>query len=145
MVLFLYQSIITILIWWIIIIDYLYLLPFCYYNKLGSGIGGYYIPNLYYNILNYKYGINLLIYIGISNIILMYNPIFLFSNINSINYNNNITLLLLIINFIFIISILFIWIYNGYLFINNWLYSISFSTIILSNIFYLFISYIILI
>ena len=68
---FLYQSIITILIWWIIIIDYLYLLPFCYYNKLGSGIGGYYIPNLYYNILNYKYGINLLIYIGISNIILM--------------------------------------------------------------------------
>ena len=48
--------------------------------------------------------------------------------------------MLLIINFIFIISILFIWIYNGYLFINNWLYSISFSTIILSNIFYLFIS-----
>jgi hypothetical protein len=130
---FLYQSIITIFIWWIIVIDNIYMLGLLYFYKLGSGGAGYYIPNLYYNILNYN--IKLMIYVGTTNIILMYNPIFLLSTIDYEFYNKDEFILS---NFLIIIYILFIWITNGYLFVNNWLYCISFSTIILSNIYFLF-------
>lgn len=127
---FLYQSLMTILIWWLLILDFSNLIHLIYYYKLGTGIGGYYIPSLYSSIINNNS--YLLIYIGICNIILMYNPIFLLNLILDNSY------IFLLTNFLFIILILIVWIINGYMFVNIWLYAISFSTIILSNIYYIF-------
>ncbi len=122
----LFQSIISIFIWWFLIIDYLEAVGLLYYSKLGAGICGYYIPNLYYNIFHTNF--QLIIYIGCTNILLMYNVINLFTN-NDLFCFTNLCL------FIFI---LIHWIYNGYINLNSWLYCISFSTIILSNIYYIF-------
>ena len=78
-----------------------------------------------------------MLYVGTTNIILMYNPIFLLSTITS--YHSDFLYIMILSNFIMVIAILYIWVYNGYIFVNNWLYCISFSTIILSNIYFLFI------
>ena len=131
---FLYQSFMTIIIWWFFILDFNSYINLIYYYKLGSGIGGYYIPSLYSSVINSN--INLMIYVGTTNIILMYNPVFLFNLYKS--SNNDLLYILLLSNFLFMLLILFLWIYNGYIFINIWLYAISFSTIILANIYYIF-------
>lgn len=157
----LYQSLISMLIYLLICFSapgsgsgLLYLVGLLYYYKLGSGIGGYYIPNLYLYIMNFHSV--LLIYIGITNIILMYNPIYLlslFSNPSSSSSSqipgkdtgilSSFSFLLeynvIMLNLLIVCYLIYIWISNGYLFVNNWLYLISISTVILSNLYNIFV------
>lgn len=127
----LYQSIITILLWYLISMNLMMMVGVLYYYKLGAGIGGYYIPNLYYYIICKN--VYLLIYIGITNIILMYNPCFMLSYFCSDCLSFQYYIIML--NMMLVIYIMNNWIISGNLFINNWLYMISVSTIVLSNVF----------
>ena len=124
----LFQYIFTVYIWWYFIMDLLVSIAFLYYSKLGAGICGYYIPNFYSNILNTNY--LFMVYVGITNICLMYNPISSFTSSD----------ILILANVFAFCCILLHWIYNGYIFLNAWLYCSSFSTITLTNIYYIFVS-----
>ena len=124
----LYQGIMSMYMWYSYIGSVYVILICIYYYKLGLGIGGYYIPGLYSQMMNNIY---LFIYIGLANIVLMYNPILIFSSISSSSY------MLILFNFVLVLIIIYIWISSGYLYMDIWLYSISFSTIVLSNIYYL--------
>ena len=126
---FLYQTIITIFIYYFLIIDLLSVLGLLYYYKLGSGIGGYYIPSFYYYVLTNNP--SLLIYLGLTNIILMYNPIFLLSSYSS----SSLSSFILMINMLIVVYLINLYISNGSLFVNTWLYCISLSTIVLSNVY----------
>jgi hypothetical protein len=110
---FLFQSVISVFIWWCVILYSLEMIGNLFYNKLGAGICGYYIPDLYSSILNNNW--KLMIYIGSTNVILMYNPICMFSN-------NDIHDICVLANLLVVMIILVNWIYNGYIFINTWLY-----------------------
>jgi NADH:ubiquinone oxidoreductase subunit H len=123
----LYQGAMSMYMWYSYTGSLTILVIILYYNKLGLGIGGYYIPGLYSNMMNKMRNI---MYIGLGNIILMYNPIII--GLSSIsNY------IIILHNNILVIIIVYIWINSGYIFMDIWLYCISFSTIILSNIYYI--------
>lgn len=68
----LYQSLVSVCIWSYYILCTLVLI-WLYFMKLGLGIGGYYIPSLYLGLISCS--MYLMVYVGCTNICLMFNPV----------------------------------------------------------------------
>ena len=132
----LYQSFITIAIWWLISNDNLDIVYILYYWKLGAGVGGYYLPSFYLTLSSNN--IYALLYIGCSTILLMYDGVNLFINMN-LSSNNY----LIIFSIIILFLILCQWTVLGNWFISHWLYSLAASTCITCTVILLLVSSII--
>lgn len=132
----LYQSFITISIWWLISNDNLDIVYILYYWKLGAGVGGYYLPSFYLTLSSNN--IYSLLYVGCSTILLMYNGVKLFINMN-ISSNN----FLIIFSIFILFLILYQWTVLGNWFISHWLYSLAASTCITCTVILILISSII--
>ena len=116
------------MIWVSVVIDTKLIIALLYYYKLGLGLSSYYLPYIYYNYLSTHH---LLVYIGITNILLMFVGI----------YNIELPHPYLVYSQIIILFILIQqWIYYGLLYLHQWLYGISISTIILATLYYLLIN-----
>jgi hypothetical protein len=145
----LFQTVVTIFMYYLLVFDLTFLLGIMYFVKLGSNVGGYYLPSLYHYVISNN--IILLIYIGINNIILMYNPLVLLSSYSIIDCSNspsatpsaynfsNLSMYVCMINLLIVLCIFSVWISNGYVFINNWLYVLCISSIVLSNVYNIFV------
>lgn len=128
----LFQSFISFLLYIFLINGQYIVVYYLIYSKLGINFLGFYLPQFYYNLLLN----NMLLYIGVTNIIIMFLPFYFI--IGNIHFN----IILFYINIISFIIIILIWFNNGYIFNNLFIYIICISTIILANSFYLFINYI---
>lgn len=120
----LYQSLMTILIWWAISLDQNSWLPMFFYWKLGAGIGGYYLPSFYRGLATA--GPSILMYIGCSNMLCMWYGFLLFEQpTHFASFYFNVLLLA---------AILVDWTLYGQWFISPWLYLLSSSSTITAAI-----------
>ena len=127
----LYQSLVSVCIWSYLIICTLVLICL-YFMKLGLGIGGYYIPSLYLGLISCS--MYLMVFVGCTNICLMFNPVELFNSLIS-DYDSYSLYLVYSMSVLFSLIVLLVWINCGYMYYNIFLYGISSSTLILTNVY----------
>jgi hypothetical protein len=122
---YMFQSGLTFLLWLAFLLGY-HIYTF-YYMKLGLGLGAHYLPMFYHYLYRLNRKIILLIYLGQTNILFMFLPIFLMYILKTLN----------LLTCLFILS--FHWLYK--LCNNMWLYSLCISTLLLCSIYYLILTF----
>lgn len=127
----LFQSLLTLFLWFSISTQSSPFLFLFFFSKLGAGIAGYYLP-FFYRAISFS-NLFFLSYTGLANMVFLYIALSLFlSSISSLYFS--------LYTLISIFLLLGLWSFYGHWFHSHWLYLLSSSSLITSSTSLLFLS-----